>query len=413
MIKGEFRLNIIIVNDHAYVNGGAGQIAINTAKFLAKSGERVVLFTAVGPIADELNNIANLEVVCTEQYDILHDPLRLRAIVQGCWNFKARRSFKHLLERFSPDDTVIHIHALSKAISTSILPVAKKRKFKVIYHLHDYGIACPNLGFFNYKGNNICHAKALGIKCLVTNCDKRSYAQKCWRVLRQFVQNKIGGLPNNVDCYIYISKFSLNILKPYIKKAKKLEFLPNVVNISKNERIKAENNNTVVFVGRLSPEKNPQILAEATQRLGWPVLFVGSGPCEDEIRKINPQATITGWKTQTEVSQLLKTARVLVFPSKWYETQGLSVVEALAHGIPVIVADECAARDVVDEKKNGVLFRSNDVNDLIEQIMLFKDDGITKEMSIRAYDIYWDENILSDRYIDEIKNIYAKIIKMV
>ena len=402
-------MNIIIVNDYAYVNGGAGQIAINTAKLLAKSGEHVVLFTAVGPVADELNRIDNLEVICTEQYDILHTPLRIRAIVQGCWNFKTRKRFKQLLDRYSPENTVIHIHALSKAISTSILPVAKKRKFKVIYHLHDYGIACPNLGFFNYKGNNICHAKALGIKCLVTNCDKRSYAQKCWRVLRQFVQNKIGGLPNNVDCYIYISQFSLNILKPYIKKGKRLEFLPNVVNINKNERIKAENNSVVVFVGRLSPEKNPQIVAEATQRLGWPVLFVGSGPCEDEIRKINPQATITGWKTQTEVSQLLKTARVLVFPSKCYETQGLSVVEALANGIPVIVADECAARDEVDEKKNGVLFRSNDVNDLIEQIMLFKDDGITKEMSIYGFNNYWEIHRSNNDYIDELKKIYIRI----
>lgn len=403
-------MNIIIVNDYAYVNGGAGQIAINTAKFLAESGERVVLFTAVGPIADELHNVANLEVVCTEQYDILHDPSRLRAIVQGCWNFKARRSFKHLLERFSPDDTVIHIHALSKAISASILPVAKKRKFKVIYHLHDYGIACPNLGFFNYKGNNICHAKALGIKCLVTNCDKRSYAQKCWRVLRQFVQNKIGGLPNNVDCYIYISQFSLNILKPYIKKAKRLEFLPNVVNISKNERIKAENNNTVVFVGRLSPEKNPQILAEATQRLGWPVLFVGSGPCEDEIRKINPQATITGWKTQTEVSQLLKTARVLVFPSKCYETQGLSVVEALAHGIPVIVADECAARDEVDEKENGVIFKNEELNELMEKLMIFRDCEEIERMSKYAYDKYWSNYLLKNEYIARLRNIYSEII---
>lgn len=409
MIKGELRLNIIIVNDYAYVNGGAGQIAINTAKLLAKSGERVVLFTAVGPIADELHNVANLEVVCTEQYDILHDPSRLRAIVQGCWNFKARIRFKHLLERFSPDDTVIHIHALSKAISTSILPVAKKRKFKVIYHLHDYGIACPNLGFFDYKGNNICHAKALGIKCLVTNCDKRSYTQKCWRVLRQFVQNKIGGLPNNVDCYIYISKFSLNILKPYIKKAKRLEFLPNVVNISKNERIKAENNNTVVFVGRLSPEKNPQILAEATRRLGCPVLFVGSGSCEEEIQRINPQAMITGWKTQTEVSQLLKTARVLVFPSKCYETQGLSVVESLANGIPVIVADECAARDEVECEKNGILFQNGDINDLMMCLLKLKNDEIVKGMSKTAYDIYWNIHRAEDECIERLKKIYSDI----
>lgn len=187
------------------------------------------------------------------------------------------------------------------------------------------------------------------------------------------------------------------------------EFLPNVVNISKNERIKAENNNTVVFVGRLSPEKNPQILAEATRRLDCPVLFVGSGSCEEKIQRINPQAMITGWKTQTEVSQLLKTARVLVFPSKCYETQGLSVVEALANGIPVIVADECAARDEVDEKKNGVLFRSNDVNDLIKNLIFFRDDEEIEKMSKHAYENHWINHILKKEYIERLKNIYREI----
>ncbi|MCB5725847.1 hypothetical protein LIQ52_11050 [Mitsuokella jalaludinii] len=82
-------MNVIIVNDYAYVNGGASQIALHTAKSLAYAGCDVYLFSAVGPVDESLKNIKRLNVICLHQSDILSNPSRLQAIVQGLWNKKA------------------------------------------------------------------------------------------------------------------------------------------------------------------------------------------------------------------------------------------------------------------------------------------------------------------------------------
>ena len=402
-------MNIIIVNDYAYVNGGAGQVAINTAKLLTMHGDNVVLFSAVGPIEDELKHIDNLNVICLKQHDILNDPSRIRAIVQGIWNFRAKNEFENLLKKFDPKNTVIHIHTLSKAISSSILPTAKSMGFKTLYHLHDYGIACPNLGFYDFQENCICHRSALSLRCLAKHCDSRSYLHKCWRVIRQFVQEYIGGLPSNIDCLIYISKFSLNVLRPYLRDYQCLEFLPNYVGVSHQPRIQAENNKTIIYVGRLSPEKNPHILAKATKELGITVMFIGSGVCEKEVIELNLTAIMTGWVSPQEMERLVQSARLLVFPSKWYETQGLSVIEAIARGIPVIVADECAARDEIDDGKNGVLFKNDDIVDLKSKINMF-DDQLVKEMSEYGYNTYWNRHTSDVEYMGRLKEIYQKLL---
>ena len=144
-------MKIIVLSDFAFINGGNAKVALQTSVDLAKQGYDVTLFAGAGPIADFLKNISNLEVICLNQYDILSDPNRIRAIINGLWNFKARKAFKCLLKTFNREDTIIHIHSCSKVLSSSCVQVANKMGFKIIYHLHDYGIACPNMGFYNYK----------------------------------------------------------------------------------------------------------------------------------------------------------------------------------------------------------------------------------------------------------------------
>lgn len=404
-------MNIIIVNDFAFVNGGASQVAINTARMLAERNENVTLFTAVGPVDDCLKKIKNLEVVCLEQYDILNNPSRINATLQGLWNIKASREFKNLLARYSVDNTIIHVHTLSKAISSSIIPVAKNGGYKIVYHIHDYGLACPNLGFYNYQQSKICYEEALGYKCLFRNCDSRSYLHKCWRVLRQYIQKNIGGVPQNIDCYIYISNFSIKILERYICKDKMKRFLPNIVDVDKNDRIKVEKNSTIAFIGRLSPEKNPQILARVTKKLGMPVSFIGSGISEKEIKKENKDAEITGWLSPDDIYEKLKNVRVVVFTSKWYETQGLTVIESLARGIPVIVSDVTAARDEIINGKNGMLFSCEDENSLASILQQFQDDVLVEKFSRFAYENYWSKYIDEDTYIKRLKDIYIEVLK--
>lgn len=402
-------MNIIIINDYAFVNGGASNVALNTTKALAKRNYKVILFSGVGPVDKSLLEMDNIKIICTEQKDILNDDNRIRAAINGIWNHKAARMLDIVLKGLNQNDTIIHIHSISKCLSTSVIKVAKKNNFKMIYHMHDYGIACPNLGFYNYKENKICDKKAMGANCLMTNCDRRSVFHKIWRLLRQWVQVNIGGVPSNVDCIIYISMFSLKKIEKYLKN-KTVKYLPNYIVSSKKERAIVENNCNYVFVGRLSPEKNPEIVAKATYDLGVPIIFVGAGECEDSIRSINPQAKITGWQSPIKVKEYLRSARALIFPSNCYEGQPLSVMESLAEGVPVITSDANAAIEQIIDGVNGKLFVSNNIDSLKEILKEFSNCIMVKKMSINAYNSYWYEDYNEDEYIKKLLEIYHGVL---
>lgn len=119
-------MNIIIVNDFAHINGGASQVALSSAIALANQGYSVTLFSAVPPVMSELNH-KNIQVICTGQYEILKDPNRLRATIQGIWNIKAAKAMKNLLDTRDPSNTIIHIHGWTKALSSSVVNAVRKK----------------------------------------------------------------------------------------------------------------------------------------------------------------------------------------------------------------------------------------------------------------------------------------------
>lgn len=403
-------MNAVIVNDFAFVNGGAGQIAFYTARKLAEKGNQVYFFSAVPPIAGDLKK-QNIKVICLNQKDILNEPNRLQAAIRGIWNIRASKEMEALLRKLSPSNTVLHIHGLQKAISTSILAKAHHMGFRIIYHLHDYGMACPNLGFFDYKRQMICHKKAMGIACVCTNCDRRSYIQKVWRMARQLVQIKFGGLPEYVDAFIYISSFSLDFLKPYIPKSTKLFFVQNPLEVEKKPLMDIEGNKSFLFIGRLSPEKNPVFLARAAAELQVPVIFLGDGTEADKIKKINPKAKLMGWVAHERLYDYISKSRALIFPSILGETQGLSAFEAQAYGLPVIVSDTCAAREAIVDGQSGLLFRNNSLDSLKKCMSELLSDDVAKRMSVNSYSEFWNHHNNKDAYIDRLLSIYQKVLR--
>lgn len=404
-------MKIIILSDFAFINGGNAQVALNTAVALAKKNYSVTLFAGVGPVADFLKNISNLKIICLNQYDILSDPNRMRAIMNGLWNFKARREFKILLKNFDTNNTIIHIHSCSKVLSSSCIQIANKMGFKMLYHLHDYGIACPNMGFYNYRQQKICKLNPLGMKCIMTNCDSRHYIHKVWRIVRQWIQKNIGGMPKNLN-YIYISHFSYSILKPFLNENNKAYYVSNPINIEKKDRIEVEKNKEFVFIGRLVPEKNPILLAKVAKKMKLSVTFIGSGPCENEIKDIYSSAKITGWIDKNEIEKILKKARCLVFPSNWYECQPLVVLECMAKGIPCISSKNCASRESIIEGKTGLLFLNGDKKALKKMITKVMDDNFIRYLSEEAYNIFWKSEYTMNIYLDNIIKIYKKILEI-
>ncbi|MGC3976540.1 MAG: glycosyltransferase family 4 protein [Nitrospira sp.] len=402
-------MNIVVVSDFAHVNGGNAAVALGSAGGLAARGHAVTLFAGAGPV-DKRILASSIDVVCMDQYSIADDPRRLRAMVQGVWNAEAARAMAKLLGRIDLDSTVVHVHGWDKVLSSSVVRTALSMGAKVVCTYHDYVSVCPTGGFYNHPKDAICGLRPLSGACVFEGCDRRNAAHKWWRVARSTVQRQWGGIPGAVKHVVVVSDFSRRILSPFFPEGTQVHHVRNMIDMMRAEAVEPESNKPFVMVGRLSREKGPHLLAAVAQRTGWPVRFVGEGESAEEVRRLAPAATLTGWLSRERVTRELSAARALIFPSLWYETEGLVVLEAAALGVPAVVADSCAARDLVVDGETGLYFRGGDAKALQAAIARLEDDQLVRRLGRAAHRHYWRHPRSLENHVADLEEVYAQVL---
>ena len=135
----------------------------------------------------------------------------------------------------------------------------------------------------------------------------------------------------------------------------------------------------ITFLGRLSVEKAPGILADAWTMLeaahpDWQVQFVGSGPLADEILARGlPRATVL--PPTPDPAAVLLASGVLALPSL-VEGFPLALLEAMACGLAVVASDASAGvRELVEDEVSGLLAVRGDAEDLARQLDRVLSDG--------------------------------------
>jgi len=126
----------------------------------------------------------------------------------------------------------------------------------------------------------------------------------------------------------------------------------------------------LLYVGRVSKEKNMHILANAFNRLRKErsdvyLKIVGDGPYKEEMESIlnTEQVEFAGYKSREELAKIYSDADLFVFPSTT-DTFGNVVLEAQACGTPVIVTDQGGPMENILPDKTGIIVAGNDENAL-------------------------------------------------
>ncbi|WP_342362746.1 glycosyltransferase family 4 protein [Terrarubrum flagellatum] len=398
-------MNIIIVNDHAALVGGVAMVAIQSAIGLARRGHRVIYFAATGPVAPELA-ASGVEVLCLGQPDIntASSPIAFTRI--ATWNRPARAKLSELLGGFDQRDTVVHLHSWAKVLSPSIGRAIVERRANLVATLHDFFWVCPNGGFFVYPKGETCHRTPQSFDCISTNCDQRSHARKLWRSGRHWLLDHASGLKDACRHIITLSATQERVARPWLPAQMKVHRVDNPIDIVDRGPKPAADLGPFLFVGRLSPEKGARLFCEAGRRIGVSVRIVGDGPLREELQHDFPEHVFAGWKNTAEVTEEIRAARALVFPSVLYEGQPLTVYEALANGCPVIASDAGAAVEAIVERRNGLCFKSANVDSLVAAMRQLQDDDRVRAMAAGAYDAYWRAPLTLDRHLDGIENVY-------
>ncbi len=403
-------MRVLILNDYAFISGGASLVAISSARGLASRGVAATYFTSVKPLDPSLVDVPGLRVVCLGEEEIARDPNRLRAFTGGLWNRRAWRALDLELAEHDPADTIVHVHMWTKALSSSVLHLAIRRGFKVMVTLHDFFIGCPTGGLFLHKTSELCPHTPLSGACVRTSCDRRHYAHKLWRTARTVLQNKILRIPQGVAHFVSVSDLSANLMRPWLPPRTPMTIVRNPVETVDLGAAPVGESAPFLFIGRFSREKGVLLAAEAVRRLGVPAVFIGDGELAAEARALCPQATFTGWLSAEEIRGWLHRARALLFPPLWYETLGLVVVEAAAAGVPAIISDRCAATDFLQDGVCGLHFRHGSLDALCDAITRLQDAALTARLGRNAYDWYWRDPWTLDQHVTDLLALYERVL---
>lgn len=175
----------------------------------------------------------------------------------------------------------------------------------------------------------------------------------------------------------------------------KTSVIPNGIDLSHRPRSRG---NKIIYLGRLLPQKGVTDLIQAVRRLpSAELLIVGDGSERVRLEAIanDIRVTFTGQVPPSTVMEYLQQARVLALPA--YKGDGLPnvILEAMAHGVPVVATNTAGIPDVVRHGETGYLFRPGDVQQLATYInRLLTDDVLHQqfgEQSLQAIQLYsWD-----------------------
>ena len=171
------------------------------------------------------------------------------------------------------------------------------------------------------------------------------------------------------------------------------EFAPGRDNAFKSQRI--------CFIGRLSFEKNVDMLIDALVGLDVELCVVGDGALrselEQQVQSKNVNVDFVGNVKHTELPELLRSCAMFVLPSQ-YEGHPKALLEAMSCGLPVVGTDVSGIREVIQHRENGYLAEPS-VEGLREAILdIANDEVLRQNISVGARD-YVLENVSLEKIV--------------
>ena len=317
---------------------------------------------------------------------------KIQIAIQSIWSDKSYDLVDSKLRENQFD--VLHVQNFFPLLSPSVYYAAKRRGVAVVQTLRNYRLLCPNVYLF--RDGRICEdcmGKVFKYPGILHACYRGSRMATAAVAAMTAFHTLKGTWLNAVDLYIALTEFSRD---KFIEGG----IPPNKL-VIKNNFVYPDpgcgqgEGGYALFVGRLSPEKGVDTLLSAWKLLGrnWALKIVGEGPLAPFVEKFCAENNSVEWlgaKSRVEIGQLMGSARVLIFPSEWYETFGRVAIESFAGGTPVIAARLGGMTEIVDRYANRVLlFKPGDSEDLAEKLRWIVDNpDRLKSMRLAARQTY-------------------------
>ncbi len=282
------------------------------------------------------------------------------------------KEVKRVIKQVQPD--IIHAHDMRASFMAS----RACGKIKLISHIH----------------NNNFDSRGLSLKS----------------ILYYFAAKKASHI-------FWVSQSSFEGYKFHKSFKEKSTVLYNIIDANAlKEKMQSDKNTyayDVVFLGRLTPQKNPHRLINVLEQVirmrpETKAAIVGTGELEEEIKQLVKDKGLTenviflGF--QNNPYKILHDAKVMLMTSRWEGTP-MCALEAMALGIPIVSTPTDGLKDIIKDGENGYLSNSDD--ELTDRIMKLIDNNevrtIMSNHCLKSFEKYNDKK----GYKDTLLNVYG------
>lgn len=384
-------MRILLIHNYYQKAGGEDTVFKAEGELLAQNGHTVERLIFDNKLIKSFRDIINFGL-------------------SSIYNAKSAKILKAKIQEFQPD--LIHVHNFFPIASPSIFFTAHRLKVPVVFTLHNYRLICPSgILFYDNKIYEKSIHHLFPIDAIRKGIYRNSKLQTAAVVMMTGLHKLINTWNRKIDAFITLSEFSKNIFINSSLKVKpdKLFIKPNFVF---DNGFDTDKEDYFFFVGRLVPEKGIMTVIKAFEQIPDKLKIVGVGPLDDEVKtRIASSKNIEylGYQFNEDVLKMLKKAKALIFASSWYETFGMTIIEAFSTATPVIVSKLGGHGELVENGKTGFHFQTNNAEDLICQIQKMQNVELNKEMGLNAREVFLQKYTPQINY-EILMGIYQTVI---
>jgi glycosyltransferase involved in cell wall biosynthesis len=333
------------------------------------------------------------------------------SLAMAPWNPVSARAIRRAVQEHAPD--VAHVHNTWFTLSPSVIGALHRSNIPVVMTLHNFRLVCVNaLLFRDGKPCQDCvgHSPWSGVK---HRCYRDSAGQSAVAAVTVSFNRARGTWVNGVDRFIAPSRGLRDTMVAGGLPADRMIVRPHAVADVGARTRPPSTSSTVLYAGRVSGEKGVDVLLDAWARARPPELelvIVGDGPLRESLEQRGvPGVRFTGELPVEAVRGLMLDSRALMFPSVCFESFGLTIVEAMAAGLPVIASAHGSPAEIVAEIGSEWLAAPGAVDRWAERLANLRDDAALDKAGVRAREIY-ESQYAPERGVESLIDAYQSAI---
>ena len=215
----------------------------------------------------------------------------------------------------------------------------------------------------------------------------QSFERNIWHYMKWFHNQSQYTLCASTDTESILHQEGIKDTAIFTRGVDQEIFSPRLRSTALRKELGIHEKTVLLYVGRVSVEKELDILFDAYQSLvkrykeQIALIVTGDGPELEKYKKsFGDQVIFTGYKKGEELGSIYASSDLFVFPSST-ETFGNVVLEAMAAGIPAVAPQAGGVKDIIKNRENGLFFNPGEAKDLEKKVeSLLEDTKLYQEM---------------------------------